>query len=147
MLELLDGLKEKTIALVDTNNLRLTFSEEGAGPSDHSSFYSKNIPVLYFTTGAHEDYHTPSDTWDKINYEGMVNIADLIFKITSELANDTSRLKFKEAGPKADPNRPSRRKGLTLGFMPDVTGSIKNGLKVEVVTPGKPGAVGGLKKR
>ena len=141
-----DGLKEATIAASDTNLLKLTFSEEGAGPSDHSAFYSKNIPVLYFTSGSHEDYHKPSDTWDKINYEGMVSISDLAFKVTSVLANNPSKLKFKEAGPKADSNRPSRRRGLTLGFMPDVTGSIKNGLKVEAVTAGKPGAIGGLKK-
>lgn len=141
-----DGLKEIAVASSDSNALRLTFSEEGAGPSDHSAFYSKNIPVLYFTTGSHEDYHKPSDTWDKINYQGMVSISDLAFKITSELANDPAKLKFKEAGPKADPNRPSRRRGLTLGIMPDVTGSTKNGLRAEAVTPGKPGAIGGMKK-
>jgi hypothetical protein len=141
-----DSLKERVISVADTNNLKITFIEEGSGPSDYSSFYSKNIPVLHFWTGTHDDYHTPSDTWDKINYKGMVNIADLVFKFTSDLANETERLKFKEAGPKEDPNRPPRRKGLTLGIMPDVTGSIKNGLKVEAVTSGKPGAIGGLKK-
>ena len=140
------GLQEKAVALADTNILKLTFTEEGSGPSDHSAFYSKNIPVLYFTSGAHDDYHKPSDTWDKINYPGIVNIADLVFKITSELANNPKKLQFKEAGPKVDSNRPSRRRGLTLGIMPDVTGSIKNGLKAEAVTPGKPGALGGMKK-
>jgi aminopeptidase YwaD len=141
-----DSLKERAISVADTNSLRITFTDEGSGPSDHSAFYSKNIPVIYFTTGAHDDYHTPKDTWDKINYNGMVNIADLIFKMTSGLANETAKLRFKEAGPKEDPNRPPRRKGITLGIMPDVTGSIKNGLKVEAVTPGKPGAIGGMKK-
>jgi aminopeptidase YwaD len=140
------GFQEKAAAAADTNTLKLTFTEEGSGPSDHSAFYSKNIPVLYFTTGAHDDYHKPSDTWDKINYPGMVNIADLVFKMTSELANEPEKLQFKEAGPKVDSNRPSRRRGLTLGIMPDVTGSIKNGLKAEAVTPGKPGALGGMKK-
>jgi aminopeptidase YwaD len=133
-------------AAADTNALKLTFTEEGSGPSDHSAFYSKNIPVLYFTTGSHDDYHKPSDTWDKINYDGMVNISDLVFKMTSELANDPGKLAFREAGPKVDSNRPSRRRGLTLGIMPDVTGSTKNGLKAEAVTPGKPGALGGMKK-
>jgi aminopeptidase YwaD len=141
-----DSLKERATAVADTNLLKLTFTEEGTGPSDHASFYSKNIPVLYFTTGAHEDYHTPSDTWDKINYTGMVNEGNLIFTITSGLANEPARLKFKEAGPKDDPNRPSRRKGLTLGIMPDFTGRINNGLIVDAVTPGKPGAIGGMKK-
>jgi aminopeptidase YwaD len=141
-----DSLEDRAIAVNDTNLLKLTFTQEGSGPSDHSAFYSKNIPVLYFTTGAHEDYHTPADSWDKINFEAMVNEGNMIFRLTSGLANESSKLKFKEAGPKEDPNRPPRRKGLTLGFMPDVTGSISNGLKVEAVTPGKPGAIGGLKK-
>ena len=66
--------------------------------------------------------------------------------MTSGLANEPSRLKFKEAGPKEDPNRPPRRRGLTLGIVPDVTGSIKNGLKVEAVTQGRPAAIGGMKK-
>lgn len=141
-----DSLKERAAAVADSNKLKLTFTEEGSGPSDHSAFYSKNIPVLYFTTGAHEDYHTPADTWDKINFKGMVNEGEMIFKMTSGLANEPARLKFKEAGAKEDPNRPPRRKGLTLGLMPDVTGSISNGLKVEAVTPGKPAAIGGMKK-
>ena len=141
-----DSLKERAKAAADTNLLKLTFSEEGAGPSDHSSFYSRNIPVLYFTTGAHDDYHTPRDTWDKINYKGMVTAGDLIFRITSGLANETSKLKFREAGPKESQNRAPRRRGVTLGIMPDVTGSIKNGLRVEAVTPGKPAALGKMLK-
>lgn len=141
-----DSLKERAIAMDDTNKIRLNFTPEGSGPSDHSAFYSKNIPVLYFTTGAHSDYHTPDDTWDKINYKGMVNISDLVFKITSGLSNETGKLMFKEAGPIEDVNRPPRRRGITLGIMPDVTGSVKNGLKVMAVTQGKPGAIGGMKK-
>lgn len=141
-----DSLKERIISVADTNNLKVTFIEEGSGPSDYSSFYSKNIPVLHFFTGAGDDYHTPADTWDKINYKGMVNISDLVFKMTSELANEPARLKFKESGPKDDPNRPPRRRGITLGIRPDVTGSINNGLIVEDVTSGKPGAIGGMKK-
>lgn len=141
-----DSLMERALAVADTSKVRLTFSEEGSGPSDHSVFYSKNIPVLYFTTGAHSDYHKPSDSWEKINYPGMVNMGDLVFKITSGLANEPARLKFKEAGQIADPDRPPRRRGITLGIMPDVTGSIKNGLMVEAVTPGRPAASGGMKK-
>jgi aminopeptidase YwaD len=141
-----DSLKERVISIADTNNLKITFIEEGSGPSDYSSFYSKNIPVLHFWTGTTDDYHTPADTWDKINYKGMVTIADLIYNMTSGLANEPARLKFKEAGPKEDPNRPSRRRGITLGIRPDVTGSIKNGLIVEDVTSGKPAMTGGMKK-
>jgi hypothetical protein len=141
-----DSLKELATEVSDTNLLKLTFTESGSGASDHSTFYSKNIPVLFFTTGGHEDYHTPADTWDKINFTGMVNIGDLIFKMSSALANEPDKLIFKEAGPKDDPNRPSRRKGLTLGIMPDFTGRINNGLIVDAVSPEKPAAIGGMKK-
>lgn len=141
-----EGLKELITSLSDTNLLDLTITEEGSGPSDHSSFYGKNIPVLFFTTGAHLDYHTPADTWDKINYPGMVKVSDLVFDIAEKLANDTARLKFKEAGPKVEINRAMRRRGVTLGIMPDFAGNIKNGLRADLVTPGKPAALGGMKK-
>jgi Zn-dependent M28 family amino/carboxypeptidase len=141
-----DGLKEKAVALCDTNRLKLAFTEAGSGPSDHSSFYAKDIPVLFFTTGAHSDYHTPTDTWNKINYEGMVVVSDLIFKLTSELACDTTKLHFKEAGPKTEITRGYRKKGVTLGIMPDFAGVVKNGLRADLVTPGGPAANGGMKK-
>jgi S1-C subfamily serine protease len=76
----------------------------------------------------------------------MVTFSDLIFKITSKIASDTAKLQYKESGPKVDAGKSPRRKGVTLGIMPDVTGSTKNGLKAEFVTPGKPGALGGMKK-
>jgi hypothetical protein len=129
----------------DTNLLRLTLSEEGYGPSDHSSFYGKNIPVLFFSTGAHMDYHTPSDTYDKINYKGMVTISSLIFKVSEKLASSPDRLKFREAGPKVEQGRPMRRKSVTLGIMPDFAGNVKNGLRADFVTPGRPAALGGMK--
>jgi aminopeptidase YwaD len=121
-------------------------SDEGYGPSDHSSFYGKNIPVLFYFTGAHLDYHTPADTYDKINYKGMVKISGLIYNVAKELASSGSRLQFKESGPKIETARYSRRKGVTLGIMPDFAGAIKNGLRADFVTPGKPAALGGMKK-
>jgi hypothetical protein len=141
-----EGLKELVKSLGDTNLISLTFSDEGYGPSDHSSFYGKNIPVLFYSTGAHLDYHTPSDTWDKINYTGIVEISNLIYNVAKNLANNPERLKFREAGPKVEVNRAMRRKGVTLGIMPDFAGNIKNGLRADFVTPGKPAALGGMKK-
>ena len=141
-----DGLKERAIKLCDTNLLKLSFTEAGSGPSDHSSFYAKDIPVLFITTGAHADYHTPSDTWDKINYNGMVAVSELIFKLASELASDTAKLQFKEAGPKTEVTRGYRRKGVTFGIMPDFAGVVKNGLRADLITPGGPAANGGMKK-
>ncbi|MBN2666786.1 MAG: M20/M25/M40 family metallo-hydrolase, partial [Bacteroidales bacterium] len=139
-------LKELIVSLVDTNSINLALSEEGSGPSDHSAFYGKDIPVLFFTTGAHLDYHTPSDTWEKLNYQGMASVSDIIFNVAEELANDDNKLAFTEAGPKQEAVRTMRRQGVTLGIMPDFAGNIKNGLRADLVTPGKPAALGGMKK-
>ena len=140
------GLKDLVYSKSDTSVIKLTLSDEGYGPSDHSSFYGKNIPVLFYFTGAHLDYHTPSDTYEKINYNGMVQVSDLVFSMAKELANSPDRLRFKEAGPKIETGRYNRKKGATLGIMPDFAGVIKNGLRADFVTPGKPAALGGMKK-
>jgi len=92
------------------------------------------------------DYHTPTDTWEKINYKGMVEISDLVFNVAKETASEDSRLQFKEAGPKVETTRYPMRKGVTLGIMPDFAGVIKNGLRADFVTPGKPAALGGMQK-
>jgi len=141
-----EGLREMIRSSIDTTGLTLSISDEGSGPSDHSSFYGKNISVLFFSTGAHLDYHTPSDSWDRINYPGMVTVTDIIYKLAGNLANKTERLVFKEAGPKTETVRTMRRQGVTLGIMPDFAGNIKNGLRADLVTPGKPAALGGMKK-
>lgn len=130
----------------DTTVLKLSLSDEGYGPSDHASFYGKNIPVLFVSSGAHLDYHTPSDTYDKINYDGMVKISDLSYKLITDLANMDAKLIFKEAGPKETVSRGMRRKGVTLGIMPDFAGNVKNGLRADLITPGRPAAIGGMKK-
>jgi aminopeptidase YwaD len=140
------GLKDLIYSKSDTSVIKITMLDEGYGPSDHSSFYLKNIPVLFYSTGAHLDYHTPLDTWDKINYNGMVKISGLIFNVTRELATSTARLQFKEAGPKVETVRYGRGKSVTLGIMPDFAGVIKNGLRADFVTPGKPAALGGMQK-
>ena len=140
------GLKDLVYAKTDTSIIKLTLSNEGYGPSDHSSFYGKNIPVLFYFTGAHMDYHTPKDTWEKINYKGMVEISDLIFSMSKELASTETRLQFKEAGPKVETAQYRRGKGVTLGIMPDFAGVVKNGLRADFVTPGKPAALGGMQK-
>ncbi|MFN2314698.1 MAG: M20/M25/M40 family metallo-hydrolase, partial [Bacteroidales bacterium] len=140
------GLRDKVASFNDTSELSLSFTEEGYGPSDHSSFYAKDIPVLIFTTGAHLDYHTPFDTWDKLNYDGMVTIGDLLYDIVNDAAGESGRLAFTEAGPKNPSQSMSRRRGVTFGIMPDFAGNVKNGLRADFVTPGKPAALGGMEK-
>lgn len=141
-----EGLKDLVYSASDTSLIKLALSEEGYGPSDHSAFYGKNIPVLFYSTGAHLDYHTPNDIADSINYNGMVTISSLVYNMSSKLAYSPDRLKFNEAGPMIEQGRPARRKGVTLGIMPDFAGNIKNGLRADFVTPGKPAALGGMKK-
>ena len=141
-----EGFRDIIYSVSDTALIKLALSEEGYGPSDHSAFYGKNIPVLFYSTGAHLDYHTPNDIADSINYSGMVTISSLVFNMSSKLANSPEKLKYNESGPKVEQGRPARRKGVTLGIMPDFAGNIKNGLRADFVTPGKPAAMGGMKK-
>ncbi len=140
------GLKEKAESLVDTLFLKPVFTSEGSGPSDHAAFYAKNIPVVFITTGAHPDYHTPEDTWDKINYNGMLTVSNYVFNLAKLLSSEPEKLTFMESGPTESISRRPIRRGVTLGIMPDVTGSVKNGLKVELVTSGRPADLGGMKK-
>jgi aminopeptidase YwaD len=131
--------------IAESASIKLTYSPEGFGASDHASFYAENIPVMFFSTGAHSDYHTPSDTPDKINYDGMTEVLDLVGKIALEIINRDERLTFSEAGPK---ERTSARRGfkVTLGIMPDFTSSSNDGLGVGGVTKGGPADIAGMKK-
>ena len=123
----------------------LSFSPAGYGPSDHASFYGKDIPVFFFTTGAHTDYHTPGDIASKIDYTGMVTITGYIYRLVLKVDDYPDKLTFRESGPKQQRSYRSRTK-VTLGFMPDFTSQDNNGLGVDFVTPGRPAANGGMKK-
>ncbi|MCK9616907.1 MAG: M20/M25/M40 family metallo-hydrolase [Lentimicrobiaceae bacterium] len=118
---------------------------EGYGPSDHATFYSENIPVLYFTTGAHDDYHTPADDADKLDYNDEALICNMIADISLIFANMEKSLSFHEAGPKAQPEG-GRRFKVTLGIVPDFTSSENKGLRVDGVRKGGPAERGGIKK-
>jgi aminopeptidase YwaD len=138
--------KESESLLSGSNpGFNLTFSGEGVGPSDHASFYMQNIPVFFYSTGAHPDYHTPGDTPDKINYEGISRISDFAAKVITEVANRDNSLTFQEAGSKVMRSRGGRFK-VTLGIIPDYAGLEKRGMKVDGVTKGKPAEKAGLLK-
>jgi aminopeptidase YwaD len=128
-----------------TTNLKLKTSAEGFGPSDHASFYGKDIPVFFITTGAHEDYHTPFDDVDSINFQGLNQITCFAFSLAEQIANHHPGLHFREAGPKTSASG-ARRFKVTLGFMPDVSGETTDGVRVEFVTKGKPADLGGIRK-
>ena len=120
-------------------------SPEGFGPSDHAAFYMKDIPVLFFFTNPHDDYHTPADDIDKINFDGTKIIADLTYDLVWETANRSEALVYQEAGPKAQPSA-RRRFKVTLGIMPDFSGTGEGGLRADAVMPDRPAARAGMKK-
>ncbi|MHC1708481.1 MAG: M20/M25/M40 family metallo-hydrolase [Bacteroidales bacterium] len=123
----------------------LKFSPEGYGASDHSSFYLENIPVFFFTTGAHDDYHTPFDDREKINYDGMKAVLAYMSDLITEVANSDKALTFQEAGPKGNQSRGTRFK-VTLGILPDFAGNDNKGLRVDGVKKDGPASKGGLLK-
>jgi len=127
-------------------NLKLGLSKEGYGPSDHSSFYGINIPVLFLSTGPHTDYHTPGDSTGNINFEGLEKVSNFIYDLAFNIANTNSTILFTEAGPKAPTNALGDRKmKVTLGIMPDFSGVEKRGLRVDLVIDGKAADKSGMK--
>lgn len=121
---------------------KLTFNDDGFGPSDHSSFYAKKIPVLFFFTGTHEDYHKPSDDYDKINSGGQEKVLKYIYEVASEISNKESRPDY-IAVERKDTGRMTASR-VWVGTMPDFSGDV-DGYKLGGVTEGSPASVGGLK--
>jgi aminopeptidase YwaD len=129
--------------LSENSALTLAYSPEGFGASDHSSFYAQDIPVMFFSTGAHPDYHTPLDTYDRINYGGMAEVLDFVATVATELSNRPDKLSFQEAGPR-ERQRSGRGFKVTLGIMPDFTASGGDGLPVGGVTKDGPADGAGM---
>jgi hypothetical protein len=132
---------ETLLKKLETPALVIKTDSSGTGPSDHTSFYLKNIPVLHFFTGSHSDYHKPSDDADKINYEGESEVLKLIAKIIDDL-DSQPKLAFLQTKSKATTSRSSFK--VTLGIMPSYSSS-GDGLKVDGVTDGRPGHKAGIK--
>ncbi|HEV7508288.1 MAG TPA: M28 family peptidase [Thermoanaerobaculia bacterium] len=122
-----------------------TLSGDGYGPSDHSPFYAAGVPVLHFFTGAHEDYHKPSDDSDKINAIGGARIASLVADIAEAVANQVGRLTYKSA-PSPAPRGDSRSYGASLGTVPDYAGDGRPGVLVAGVRPGGAAEAAGIQR-
>ena len=123
----------------------MSFSSEGYGPSDHSSFYVEDIPVLFFFSGSHQDYHTPEDDSYKINYAGLKYISQIVYDVVVDVANHSDNFVFQEAGPK-EQSRGRRRFKVTLGILPDYTYHESPGLRVDGVLNGRPAKKAGMTK-
>jgi aminopeptidase YwaD len=120
----------------------IKFDSSGTGPSDHTSFYRKDIPVLFFFTGTHKDYHKPSDDADKINLVGELQVIKFIFKIIEE-ADKKNKLVFTKTREVAMGGKSSFK--VSLGIMPDYTFS-GTGVRVDGVIDGKTAQKVGIKQ-
>jgi aminopeptidase YwaD len=124
------------------NRFQLGMGQDGFGPSDHQSFYVKDMPVLFFFTGTHDDYHKPSDTADKINSEGVREIAEFVREIASEVANEPARIAFSRVQSESRPT--GRGFNVYLGTVPNYSDQ-NDGLKLDGVRAGSPAERAGLK--
>ncbi|MCX6319123.1 MAG: M20/M25/M40 family metallo-hydrolase [Bacteroidetes bacterium] len=122
-------------------DLVIRFDSSGTGPSDHTSFYRKDIPVLFYFTGLHSDYHKPTDDADRINYNGETVIVGHILKLVESL-DGTPKLAFTKT--REAQTTTSARFSVSMGIMPDYTFS-GNGVRADGVSEGKPAQKAGLK--
>ncbi len=137
------GANGRTIVSSDSaKQFSLSLNEDGFGPSDHSSFYGKQIPVLFFWTGTHEDYHKPSDTADKINYEDEARILGLVTQIIREVDQSDKRPTYAVA--KAITVGRSTGFRVYLGTIPNYSDSTE-GLLLDGVRDDSPASKAGLK--
>ncbi len=129
------------------SQLKFEFSQGGYASSDHTSFVAKRIPVLFFFSGLHSDYHKPSDTWEKINPTDAASLLNVIASATVELASEPQRPAFvavAENNPHSGVSSGGGGYGPYFGSIPDF-GQTENGVKFSDVKPGSPAAKAGLK--
>ncbi len=120
---------------------KLVENESGVGPSDHTSFYLNDIPVLHFFTGQHEDYHKPSDDSERLNYDGMEAISTYIFDVISDL-DKAGKLAFRKTKNESEE---TPRFKVGLGVIPDYLYDGK-GMRIDGVSEDKPAQKAGLQK-
>lgn len=118
---------------------------DGEGPSDHAAFYRKDLPALHLFTDLHDDYHTAADVVDKINFDGLVRVADYGERLVRALADRPAKLTFQRVQTPGA-NRPSAQgSGVYLGSIPDMGAADVKGMQLSGVRPGSPAEQGGLK--
>ena len=121
-------------------NLKIKTDSSGSGPSDHAAFYRKDIPVLFFFTGSHTDYHKASDDADKINYDAQAAIVEYITALISNIDNKGKLTFLKTAEQQMGK---SSKFTVSLGVIPDY-GYTGTGMRIDGVSPGKVAEKAGL---
>ena len=131
---------EPLLKELSKDRLLIKTDSSGTGPSDHTSFYLKNIPVLHFFTGSHSDYHKPTDDADKINSAGEAKILDLIVDLVNARLT-SEKLAFLPTKNRTTVARSAFK--VTMGVMPSYSADVV-GLKVDGVSEGKPAQKAGI---
>ncbi len=130
--------------VASAGGIDVAFNGSGYGPSDHTSFYAGDVPVLHFFTNVHTDYHKPSDDWESIDVDGLVRVADLVAEIAQRIADRPTRLTLQrsEAPP---PARSEGGYGAYLGTVPDFA-PVEFGVRLSGVRAGSPAEAAGMMK-
>lgn len=154
-----EGLKDLLLPDFQASGLTISYTPGGTGPSDHTSFYNIGVPVLFFFTGLHREYHTPADVASLINVDGAARIVDLVTNIVLDLADNSDRLQFVAAGrgqrprmPESDGDEdPAQASGpsrmdikVRFGIAPAMYGDAVPGVLVGDVSPGTSAAEAGV---
>ena len=124
-------------------SLSVATKPDGQGPSDHAAFYGEGVPVLHFFTGAHADYHKPSDDTDKLDYAGMAAITNLALLVVDDIVHEQVTFAFQKTKAKSPGGR--RAFKVSLGTIPDYAADV-DGLKLSGVRQGGPAETAGLRK-
>ncbi len=137
---------KKYNARAASDSFALKLIPDGFGPSDHAQFYAKDIPVLFFFTGTHNDYHKPSDDWEKINYAGQERIVRFIYDVANDIQSATPKPQFTRAQSTTAMGSDGDSPGfaVTLGVIPDY-GESTEGMKIGGTRPNGPADKAGLK--
>ncbi len=133
-----------SVAIVDT--VKVIKASDAFSPSDHASFYKRDIPVFMFNSGVHEDYHRPSDDWDKINYKGMAKIVSYVAKLANTIGNSDQIPEFTKS-TNTEHTRNSGGRSSTkvwFGIIPNFEESPL-GCKISGASPGSPAEKAGMK--
>ena len=138
--ETIEVVQKNHTLIIDKNISGMDF-----GRSDHASFYREDIPVLFFFTGAHQDYHKPSDDWDKIDYQGEKEILNFVYDLIVQLSTNKEKPIFTEiTNDNSDNQSPSFN--VTLGVIPSY-GSQKIGMEIDGISrKNGPADKAGMKK-
>ncbi len=132
---------KEALAKIAVDGIKVKTTDSGIGPSDHTSFYLKDLPVLHFFTGQHTDYHKPGDDSQLVNYEGMLSVSQFIAQLVENL-DGAGKLAFTKT---KDEQQQGASFKVTLGVMPDYVFDGE-GMRIDAVMDDRPAQKAGLEK-